>query len=564
VDLLHPEPRLTLDAAALGQALTFAFATGGTGQSFDALLNRAKLAPTRFQPDCFARDLFLGDLVKRCLALRIGGRTRAFHRAQLEREIAAPPTDPAVIGVRHAVLAELVEKSELRGAAERAWLAISELTGLLEAADRGKRFDAIGRRVEILRSVRAIFDQLATDFSGARSALSRLSAFGAKVRDGKGYANLAALLDHEGRLATIDLKVCVGYDGHLRGFEIVRADENRKNPFYVSPLRRLLSRVGMFFLGYRFREAEILGQLANGVFDGVQREVVELFQIGLHLEFYLAGLCFRDLALEKGLDVCLPEFDADSGNGSAEGRGTVLSALFNPLLLLETGAPRPCDLTVQKTAFVIITGPNSGGKTRLLQALGLSQLLGQAGLFVPAARARLVHREGLFVSLNQEPAADQPEGHLGMELLRIRKLFEQLDYNSLVIMDELCSGTNPSEGEEIFQLVVSLLAELAPQAFITTHFLQFAARLSQERPLRGLEFLQVELDENQESTYAFVPGVAPTSFAGKTAERLGVTRDALLGLVEEKKRRHGPPREAPAGTAPKSAARAAAAAKPSS
>jgi DNA mismatch repair protein MutS2 len=196
-------------------------------------------------------------------------------------------------------------------------------------------------------------------------------------------------------------------------------------------------------------------------------------------------------------------------------------------------------LSVQRSGFVIITGPNSGGKTRLLQALGLTQLLGQAGLFVPAKRARLVHRDGLFVSLNQEPLADQPEGHLGMELIRIRKLFEELGFNSLVIMDELCSGTNPSEGEEIFQLVVSLLAELDPQAFITTHFLQFAARLSEERPVSGLQFLQVELDERQESTYAFVPGVAPTSFAGKTAERLGVTRDALLALVEEKKREHG-------------------------
>jgi DNA mismatch repair protein MutS2 len=138
-----------------------------------------------------------------------------------------------------------------------------------------------------------------------------------------------------------------------------------------------------------------------------------------------------------------------------------------------------------------------------------------------------------------------------MELIRIRKLFEQLGFNSLVIMDELCSGTNPSEGEEIFQLVVSLLAELEPQAFITTHFLQFAARLAEQRLERGLEFLQVELDERQESTYAFVPGVAPTSFAGKTAERLGVTRDALLALVEDKKREHGRDTEAgEAATAP--------------
>jgi DNA mismatch repair protein MutS2 len=180
-----------------------------------------------------------------------------------------------------------------------------------------------------------------------------------------------------------------------------------------------------------------------------------------------------------------------------------------------------------------------------LQALGLTQLLAQSGVFVPAKRARLAVRDGLFVSLIQEASAHQPEGHLGMELLRIRRLFEELSPNSLVIMDELCSGTNPSEGEEIFRLVVELLAELEPQAFITTHFLRFAADLERERPLPGLEFLEVELDSNNEPTYGFIPGVAKTSLAGRTAERLGVTREALEALVSEK-RRERPRADSPA------------------
>jgi DNA mismatch repair protein MutS2 len=115
-----------------------------------------------------------------------------------------------------------------------------------------------------------------------------------------------------------------------------------------------------------------------------------------------------------------------------------------------------------------------------------------------------------------------------------------------VIMDELCSGTNPSEGEEIFRLVVDLLSELAPQAFITTHFLRFAADLERERPLPGLAFLQVELDADREPTYGFVGGVAKTSLASKTAERLGVTREALEALVREKRRDSGRDVPAPA------------------
>jgi len=251
------------------------------------------------------------------------------------------------------------------------------------------------------------------------------------------------------------------------------------------------------------------------------------------MEFYLASLSLRQLAHDNGLEMCLPEF---KGGADAQSQ---LEALFNPFLLLEERPPRSAYLAAGERALVVITGPNSGGKTRLLQALALAQLLGQSGSFVPARRATLQVRHGLFVSLSHEVSSDQREGRLGTELLRIRRMFEELRFGSLVILDELCSGTNPSEGEEIFELVVSLLAELEPQAFITTHFLQFASRLEKERPVSRLEFLQVELDAQENPTYGFVPGVATTSLAERTAARLGVTREALRELVDRAKQQSG-------------------------
>jgi len=99
-------------------------------------------------------------------------------------------------------------------------------------------------------------------------------------------------------------------------------------------------------------------------------------------------------------------------------------------------------------------------------------------------------------------------------------------------MDELCSGTNPSEGEEIFELVVRMLTRLKPQALITTHFLAFAARLEHEKKIGDLRFLQVQLGADQRATYQFVPGVARTSLAGQAAARLGVTGEQLMSLIE--------------------------------
>jgi DNA mismatch repair protein MutS2 len=123
--------------------------------------------------------------------------------------------------------------------------------------------------------------------------------------------------------------------------------------------------------------------------------------------------------------------------------------------------------------------------------------------------------------------------------LRIRQLFERLPAGAIVILDELCSGTNPSEGEEIFELVVRMLAKLRPQAFITTHFLEFASRLEKQKQIEGLRFLQVVLGAHQEPTYQFALGVATTSLASHAAARLGVTGDQLLALIDQKIRDTG-------------------------
>jgi DNA mismatch repair protein MutS2 len=226
--------------------------------------------------------------------------------------------------------------------------------------------------------------------------------------------------------------------------------------------------------------------------------------------------------------VCLPEIVEPGGELRYE-------ALFNPLLLEAGVQPVPTELRARPDALVLVTGPNSGGKTRLLQALATAQLLAQTGLFAPARGASIPRATGLFASLFEEARADQPEGHLGMELLRIRRLFDELGPGALVVIDELCSGTNPSEGEEIARMVLSLLPELGVRSFVTTHLLLFAAELAGEQSAMPLGFLQVELDAQEQPTYRFVEGVAKTSLAHRTAARLGVTRGELLARIAAKK-----------------------------
>ena len=121
-----------------------------------------------------------------------------------------------------------------------------------------------------------------------------------------GYKNLVELLDHEGHLATVDVRLTLARDGRLRGFEIVRVAENKGNRYYVGPVGRWLARLKRLFFGYVLREDELLGRLVQTAYDGVEQPLIQLFQLQRDLEFYLAALGFRSFAEQKGLSVCLP------------------------------------------------------------------------------------------------------------------------------------------------------------------------------------------------------------------------------------------------------------------
>jgi DNA mismatch repair protein MutS2 len=104
----------------------------------------------------------------------------------------------------------------------------------------------------------------------------------------------------------------------------------------------------------------------------------------------------------------------------------------------------------------------------------------------------------------------------------------------MILLDELCSGTNPTEGEEVFVLVLQLLERLHPTAFVTTHYLEFARNVEDSPPVMNMQFLRVEMDDLQESTYQFVPGVAATSLASVMAERMGVTLERLTRIIAKR------------------------------
>ena len=533
IDLIHHVPRVTVDIEALRGAVRFAFESGDAGGLLRRSVDQAPLAPSAFAEGSFADGLFLPELVEAVFRPKVGGMSMGPSEGHLVSLISSPPDDGRDVTVRQGVLRELVAQPELRAATEKAYGLLRDLRDHLDDRPMSPG-DTARRKIEVLTTLRDFFVTAAGGLAGARSALKRLHDRASSVVASAVFERLEQVLAFEGEMAVVDVRLVLASDGRIRDFQLVRSEEPAGNPLVRSPWRRFWSRVVAFFRGYRYGEQEVLLRVVDEVFATLEDHVLPLISVLGDLELYLAALAFRDRCAAVGMPVCLPELVDNPGLEGPSGPAE-LHGLFNPLLLLQDIVPVAQDLVTEgHDAILLITGPNSGGKTRTLQSVALSQLLAQSGLFVPAARARLTRAPAMFVSLVESAPADQKEGRLGTELMRVRRLFEEIQPGSLVILDELCSGTNPGEGIAIFEMVLGLLPRLRPRAFLTTHFLDAARELEANPPSDRLVMRQVELDAEDEPTYQLVPGVAPSSLAHAVASRLGVTAEELERLVRER------------------------------
>jgi DNA mismatch repair protein MutS2 len=520
-DLLHEQPLGRLELGGALEALSFAFASGD-GDVFTRLLEHSPTAPSLFDPNDFVRDLDLWHFVERCMPVFARGQRRpAQSLGYLLRVVASPPRERAHLEFRQRICAELASSPALAERLEELYVRLQQFRQRISRPSVGIQ-DGIERRLGILHATRAVIESLSSDFAGTTSGLQRLQRFGQAIAQSTGYRRLCELLAYEQHRAEVDLRISVGFDGRVRSFQALEQREDRSNAFYATAFGRLWTRLLLLASGYRASTGELLSRLVDAVFSELEPQVIYFFQLLGDVEVYLAALGFRRLAAEAGHVVCLPEV-SEHGPRSLWG-------LFNPWLVAEGRACQPCDLELREGEhLVLITGPQLR-RQDALAAVAVSEPAARAERPVRAGGAGRAAPGERAVRVAGRAHADRSvEGRLGTELLRIRRLFERLRENSMVVMDELCSGTNPSEGEALMQLVLEALYELAPQAFITTHFLELAARLAGST--RRHRFLQTELDEHEQPTYRFSDGVARTSLAHRVAERLGITRDSLRALM---------------------------------
>ena len=163
------------------------------------------------------------------------------------------------------------------------------------------------------------------------------------------------------------------------------------------------------------------------------------------------------------------------------------------------------DVNADNKDLMIITGANQGGKSTFLRSIGLSQLMMQCGMFVPAEAFCANVCDGLFTHYKREEDTTMNSGKLDEELSRMSDIVDNIKANSLLLYNESFAATNEREGSEIARQIVSALLEKRIKVFFVTHLYEFA-RGFYDQAMGNAIFLRAERQADGGRTFKITKG----------------------------------------------------------
>jgi DNA mismatch repair protein MutS len=309
-----------------------------------------------------------------------------------------------------------------------------------------------------------------------------------------------------------------------------------------------------------FRDlAEILEKAARPIARALKQYVglssSFLADLRHELPFYLGAERLIRRAREHGLPMCRPEIAPEDERACWAQDG------YNMALAVQLGAGSEDGemsgvVVTNDIAFgpegriFVLTGPNQGGKTTYIQGIGLTQVMAQAGLYVPGTQARISPADGIYTHFPVEEKLDRGTGRFGDEAKRLHAIFTHVTPYSLVLLNETLSGTSAGESLYLGQDMLRLLRLVGARPIFSTHLHELAAgvdELNASEPgdsrVASLVASPITPDEGAaedpggEVRRSFKIAAGPPlgrSYAREIAMRYGVSYEQLRALLRER------------------------------
>jgi DNA mismatch repair protein MutS2 len=413
------------------------------------------------------------------------------------------------------------------------------ICSLLEVAKRAKSFDRGVRDEEQSDSLTPIFqqieplsplheeirrcvlgeDEIADDASPALFKI-RKSIHGMSDRI---HAQLSSLMNNtttrsylQDAVVTMrDGRYCLPVRAEAKGNMpgMVHDQSSSGSTLFIEPMAvvNLNNELKELYLKEQEEINTILADLSNQV-AGYEMALRQDYEALSELDFI-----FAKASLAKSYDSVAPAFNDRGYIRIRKGR--------HPLLNPKTIVPIDVELGGAYRQL-IVTGPNTGGKTVSLKTVGLLSLMGQSGLHIPAGdRSELAVFEEIFADIGDEQSIEQSLSTFSSHMVNIIRILEKADDRSLVLFDELCAGTDPTEGAALAISILHKLQQYGAVVMATTHYSELKVyALTSD----GVENASCEFNvETLSPTYRLLIGIPGKSNAFAISSKLGLSDNII-------------------------------------
>ncbi|MDO4903371.1 MAG: endonuclease MutS2 [Limosilactobacillus sp.] len=259
---------------------------------------------------------------------------------------------------------------------------------------------------------------------------------------------------------------------------------------------------------------EILRVLAelSALISPYRLDILNNEQILGHLDFINAKALFA-----HHMKLSLPILNADNQVN--------LRKAWHPLIARDKAVANDIALGDEYQA-IVITGPNTGGKTITLKTLGIIQLMGQSGLFIPADEGSSIGIfDNVFADIGDEQSLEQNLSTFSGHMENVKSILDRITDRSLVLLDELGAGTDPKEGAALAMAILDEIGQKGSMVVITTHYPELKVYgFNRAKTINAsMEFDQ----ETLKPTYRLLIGIPGRSNGLEIAKRLGISESVI-------------------------------------